>query len=252
MSSTTASKTLLSPLTLLLILALLLFDSNTIRLAPQVKAQGVTEADTLPAAENAAPTSAAQLALSQSQIAERYKRIEELILRMAEFEAANNPKRAALLRQAYKQSRDNLTATQLQTIVRLLNQEQLKRAVDTQAESQVALQKLLELLMTEDRSDRLQNEKNRIRAYIREVERLLREQRSIQGQNQGGADAERIAKQQGELAGKTGDLADKIRENEEGGKPGEGEGKPGEGEGKPGEGEGELGEGEPGEGEGKP
>ena len=55
MSSTTASKTLLSSLTLLLILALMLFDSNTIRLAPQVKAQGVTEADTLPAAENAAP-----------------------------------------------------------------------------------------------------------------------------------------------------------------------------------------------------
>ena len=117
-------------------------------------AQVATEADpATDATESTAddsPSGTTDLALKQSKIAEKYKRIEELILRMAEFESANNPKRAALLRDAYKQSRDNLTTTQMQSIVRLLNQDQLKRAVDEQADVQVQLAKILELLPKDD------------------------------------------------------------------------------------------------------
>ena len=184
-------------------------------------AQVVTEADpATDATESTAddsPSGTTDLALKQSKIAEKYKRIEELILRMAEFESANNPKRAALLRDAYKQSRDNLTTTQMQSIVRLLNQDQLKRAVDEQADVQVQLAKILELLITEDDGDRLKTEKARYREYIRDVERLLRQQRAIQGQNEGGADPERIAKEQGRISDETRDLAEKIKANEEGG-----------------------------------
>ena len=129
-----------------------------------VSAQEATETDPAPSdTSEAAPSGTTELALQQSKIAEKYKRIEELILRMAEFEAANNPKRAALLRDAYKQSKDNLTTTQMQSIVRLLSQDQLKRAVDEQADVQVQLAKILELLITEDDGDRLKTEKARYR-----------------------------------------------------------------------------------------
>jgi hypothetical protein len=212
-------------------------------------------------AENA-PTELDEIALEQGQLADKYRRLEELIFKMADFEAAANPRRSALLRQAYKQSKDRLTASQLATISRLLNQQQFKRALDGQDAVQKDLAELLQLLLTEAQTDRNKTDQARYREYIRQVERLLRQQRTLQGQNEGGADPKRLAPDQGKVAKSTGDLADQIRENEEGGASGEpGEGEPGEGkpgEGKPGEGEpgeGKPGEGKPGEGkpgEGKP
>jgi len=206
-------------------------------------------------AENA-PTELDEIALEQGQLADKYRRLEELIFKMADFEAAANPRRSALLRQAYKQSKDRLTASQLATISRLLNQQQFKRALDGQDAVQKDLAELLQLLLTEAQTDRNKTDQARYREYIRQVERLLRQQRTLQGQNEGGADPKRLAPDQGKVAKSTGDLADQIRENEEGGASGEpGEGEPGEGEpgeGKPGEGkpgEGKPGEGEPGEGE---
>src|SRR5262245_28808398 len=193
-----------------------------------------------PAAE-AGPTSADELALSQSQIADKYARLEQLMLKMAELEGVTNPKRAQLLTRAVEQSKERLTKTQLESLVKLLNQKQLKRALDGQATVQIDLKALLDLLMSEDRSDRLKSEQQRIKEYIKEVERLIRLEKSVQGQNEGGADERKLAQEQARIAGQTGDLAKKIRENEEGaqqnqdGQPNQ-EGQPNEGkpsEGKP-------------------
>ncbi|HEX5105762.1 MAG TPA: hypothetical protein VFV87_18205, partial [Pirellulaceae bacterium] len=187
------------------------------------------------------PTAADELALSQSRLADKYAKLEQLMLKMAELEGASNPKRSALLTRAVEQSKERLTRTQLETLVKLLGQKQLKRAVDGQTAVQTDLKALLELLMSEDRSDRLKSEQQRIREYIKEVERLIRLERSIQGQTEGGSDEKRLAKEQERVAGQTGDLARKIKENEEGapsdaqqneGQPKEGEaneGKPNEG-----------------------
>ena len=180
-----------------------------------------------PTAE-AGPASADELALEQSRIADKYAKLEQLMLKMAELEGASNPKRAALLTRAVEQSKERLTKTQLETLVKLLNQKQLKRAIDGQATVQTDLKALLELLMSEDRSDRLKSEQQRIQEYIKEVERLIRLEKSVQGQTEGGADAKQLAKEQGRIAGQTGDLAQKIQENEEGGKPTEGQPKEGE------------------------
>ncbi|MEX2174439.1 MAG: hypothetical protein WD872_08755, partial [Pirellulaceae bacterium] len=216
------------------------------------------------APQPAGPTSEDELALDQSQLADKYARLEQLMLKMAELEGGSNPKRAALLTRAVEQSKERLTKTQLETLVTLLNQKQLKRAVDGQAAVQTDLKALLELLMSEDRSDRLKSEQQRIREYIKEVERLIRLERSIQGKTEGGEDEARLAKDQERVADQTGELARKIQENEEGAteqkpedqKPEEGasEEKPGEGkpnEGKPSEGkpsEGKPSEGKPSEG----
>ena len=210
-----------------------------------------------------------ELALSQGQLADKYTRLEELLFKMASLEAATNPRRAALLTRAVEQSKERLTKTQLETIAKLLSQKQLKRAVDGQVAASTDLKALLELLLSEDRSDRLKSEQARIKEYIKEVERLLRLQKSLQGQTEGGATPDRLAKEQGEVAERTGDLAQKIKETEEGASPSEekpgdeqpGEAKPGEekpGEAKPGEpmpGEQKPMEGKPSEGqpsEGKP
>jgi hypothetical protein len=238
----------------------------------QDSAPSTTPAAPKPA--EAGPTTGDELALDQGQVADKYKRLEELMMKMAELEGASNPKRAALLTRAVEQSKERLTKTQLESIVKLLSQKQLKRAIDGQGTVQTDLKSLLELLMSEDRSDRLKSEQQRIREYIKEVERLIRLEKSVQGQTEGGGDQKKLAQEQGRIANQTGDLAKKIQENEEGkpsdaksgeeGKPNEGEpseGKPNEGkpsEGKPSEGkpsEGKPEEGKPSEGkpnEGKP
>lgn len=180
------------------------------------------------------PSAVDDLALKQSQVADKYKRLEELMFKMAALEAGTNPRRAALLTRAVEQSKEKLTKAQLETLVKLIGQKQLKRALDEQTAVQSDLKSLLELLMSEDRSDRLKSEQARIREYIKEVERLIRLEKSIQGQTEGGGDEKRLAKDQGDLAKRTGDLAQKIKESEEGAAPGEesesSESKPQEGE----------------------
>lgn len=156
-----------------------------------------------------------ELALLQSRVADKYAKLEQLLLKMSELESLTNPKRAQLLTRAVEQSKERLTKTQLDTLVKLLNQKQLKRAVDGQVVVQTDLKALLELLMSEDRSDRLKSEQQRIKEYIKEVERLIRLERSVQSQTEANAAAKRLADEQARIAAQTGDLARKIKENEE-------------------------------------
>ncbi|MBM4005047.1 MAG: hypothetical protein FJ295_17460, partial [Planctomycetes bacterium] len=159
------------------------------------------------------------LADRQSRLADRYTRLEELMTRMAAFEAASNPKREKLLKLALQQSKEKLTHNQLSAISRFLNQNVLDRAMQGQGAARADLQALLELLQSENRADRLKSEQARIREYIKEIERIQRQERSIQGQTESGGDAKQLAEEQARLAEKTGQLADKIRENEEGTPP---------------------------------
>ncbi|MGE0755403.1 MAG: hypothetical protein AB7O38_00215 [Pirellulaceae bacterium] len=160
------------------------------------------------------------LAVSQAQLADKYARLEQLLIRMSEMEAATNPQRASLLKRAAQQSTDRMTRQQLQTLVKLLTPpSQLKRAVDEQQHVITDLEKLLELLQSEDRADRLKSERERIQEYVRQLERLLRQQADVQGRTEGGGDAAQLAEDQAEVADRTDELAEQIRKNEEGGAP---------------------------------
>ncbi|HEV7282383.1 MAG TPA: hypothetical protein VGN57_19430 [Pirellulaceae bacterium] len=215
----------------------------------------------------------APLPVAQGRIADKYERLEDLMMRLAEIEGQSNPRRAALLQQAVLQSRDRVTLGQMRRIADWLQAGELRRAQDGQTATSKDLEALLELLLSENRPDRLKGEQDRVKEYIKELERLIRIQAGIKGQTQGGVEAERLAQLQEGAAERTGALDEKIAADEgqegegsEGAEgqpkePGEGEGKPSEG--KPGEGmpkdaqpdEGEPGEGTPGEGmpkEGEP
>lgn len=212
----------------------------------------------------AEPSPRDALALQQNRIADRYARLEQLMIRMAEIEAATNPERAGLLKRAALQSSERLTRQQLQALVRLLTPPaQLKRAIDEQQTVVADMKALLELLLSENRADRLKDEQARVREYLQEVERLLRLQRGVQGRTEGGDDAAKVAGEQSKVADRTGQLAKRIQENEEKGaqagapesaepsksqKPNAAQGDAGPGaQGKPG-----AGEGQPSQGSGAP
>ncbi|MFM2097372.1 MAG: hypothetical protein RIS70_4496, partial [Planctomycetota bacterium] len=160
-----------------------------------------------PAAQEATPKDGDgldDLTDRQGRLSDRYARLEDLIARMAAFESSSNPKRAQLLRQALQQSKDRLTLSQMNSIVKLLNQNVLDRAIQGQGSARGDLQGLLELLQTENRADRLKSEQQRIKEYIKEIERLQRQERSLQGQTESGNDQKQLTEEQARIAEKTG------------------------------------------------
>jgi hypothetical protein len=74
-------------------------------------------------AEKAEPGSGDKLALEEQQIADKFKRLEEELLRMAELTAPSDPRRADLLRKAVAQSKNRLIAVQFDTLVELLKKD---------------------------------------------------------------------------------------------------------------------------------
>ncbi len=76
------------------------------------------------------------------------------------------------------------------------------------------LNRLLDLLLSEDRSKRIQSEKERIREYIKRVNKIISEQKELQGETAGGADPNKTGDEQGKLAEKTAELARDIQKNE--------------------------------------
>ncbi|MBL9122921.1 MAG: hypothetical protein JNG90_04770, partial [Planctomycetaceae bacterium] len=207
---------------------------------------------------------AAKLSLEQEQIAERYRKFEELLLRMAELTAAEDPTRAALLRQTVARSKERLVGMQFERIIELLGGDRLTGAVNNQNDVVQDLKGLLDLLLSEDRAERLKSEQERIRGYLKEVNKLIKDQQGVQAQTSRGGQTDPLAQRQGKLAERTEQLGKQMSDDEaqaqgespdgkkpeserEGdaqqGQPADGkpsEGKPGEGqpaEGKPGEGE---------------
>jgi hypothetical protein len=168
-----------------------------------------------PKADRSAPAPADKLVLEEQRIADKYKHLEEVLLRMAELNAASDPRRAALLKKAVGQSKDKLIAVRFDQIVELLGKDQLSRALENQAEIDQDLHALLEMLISENRAKHILSEKARIRQYLKEINGIIRQEKDIQARTAGGDDSKRLAGEQGKVADKTGNLADDIRKNEE-------------------------------------
>jgi len=156
----------------------------------------------------------AQLAIRQSRVADQYTRLEKLLFDIAALEGAENPRRSALLRRAFEQSADNLTRKQLETLSELLRNKEYRRASEEQVEVMKDLKALLDLLLSEDRPERLKSDQERIREFIKEVDRLIRLQSSVQGRTEGGVDPKQLEQEQAKVAERTAALGKKMEENQ--------------------------------------
>ncbi len=185
--------------------------------------QDPTAGQTVPASEAAAEsdrpggviTADDTLSIDQQQIADKYKRLEDTLLRMAELTAVADPRRAALLKKAVAQSKGQLIGLQLNSLAELLEKGQLSRAVQNQEDVDADLRALLELLLSENRAKRIESEKARIRNYLKQLNQIIRTQKDVQGRTAGGQDQDRLANEQDKLADSSGGLADEIKRNEE-------------------------------------
>jgi hypothetical protein len=166
---------------------------------------------TTPAAE---PRSADKLALEEQRLADRYKHLEDVLLRMAELNAANDPRRAALLKKVVAQSKEQLIGVRFSQLVELLGKDQLSKALENQTEIDQDLRSLLELLLSENRAKHIESEKARIREYLKEINGIIKQQKDLQGRTVGGDDTKRLASEQNKVAGRTENLAEQVRKNE--------------------------------------
>ena len=204
----------------------------------------------------------------QQKLAERYKQLETKLLSLHEFEKGSNPSRSKLLQKAFLQSQEKMTNVQLSRAAKLINDGKFKDAERLQGEALVNLIEMLKLLQAEDRAQQIRDDIDRFKEYAQEVDRLLRIQRGIRGQNEAGIDPERLEQAEESAAKRTSDLANQIKsdnqaqsgsQDDSNGESSEGsesnEGQPSEGqpsEGQPSEGqssEGQPSEGQPSEGQ---
>lgn len=142
----------------------------------------------------------------QIDVTERYRRLEELLLRLADLEADENPERAALLRRAAKQSRDTFVLEKMQEAGTSLKAEQFAKAIENQTNAREGVNRLLELLLSEDRPQRIRDEKKRIADVIKELKLVERLQRSTRARTENGADLSEIAAEQKQI----GDRSEKV------------------------------------------
>ena len=203
----------------------------------------------------------------QQALAERYKQLESKLFSLHEFEKDSNPSRSKLLQKAFLQSQEKLTNLQLSRAVTLINDGKFKDAERMQGEALTNLTEMLKLLQAEDRSQQIRDDIDRYKEYVKEVDRLLRIQKGIRGQNEAGIDPDLLEQAEASAAKRAEDLSKKITADNQAASGNEGsddepsgasdpsesapsEGEPSEGE--PSEGqpsEGEPSEGEPSEGQ---
>ena len=198
-----------------------------------------------PATPAATPAATDELSIEQARLADRYKRLEEVVGRLAELSASSDPRRAKLLRDAIAQSREQDINVRFESIVKLLQDERLSAAATNQTDLEKQLDGLLSLLMKADRDKELNTQRDRVKKYLKEVSRLIREQKGIRARTEGDDELKALGADQKRIAAETDKLGGNISKTEggdkktDGGKKPDGENKdekmPGEADEKPGD-----------------
>ena len=157
----------------------------------------------------------ATLIQKQAAVKNRYQRLEELLLRLADVEAAENPDRAAVLLRAARQSRDKFVLDKLNNATESLRAKAFQDAIENQGSAAAELQSILKLLMSEDRSKRLRKDKDRFANLIKELKRLVGAQRSTRARTENGADLKDVQSEQKSITNRSKEAKEKISDEAE-------------------------------------
>lgn len=150
------------------------------------------------------------LASRQSSVATRYERLEELLLRLADMEASENPERSALLRRVAKQSRERFVLEKLRGAGEMIGDGQLSKAMTDQKSATGELQSILKLLMSEDRSSRIRDEKKRISELIKQLRLTERNERSVRARTENGVEMSEVENEQQAIAERAEELRKEL------------------------------------------
>ncbi|MDH3591211.1 MAG: hypothetical protein OER88_04995, partial [Planctomycetota bacterium] len=91
-----------------------------------------------------------ELAASQREVGKRLQKIEETMQRVAKILEKRNPEQAALLRMAIQQSKADANMEKVREIEVFLRENQLSDAIDNQKVLDIALRRLVDILLDRD------------------------------------------------------------------------------------------------------
>ncbi len=154
------------------------------------------------------------LAAKQTSVAARYAHLEELLLRLADVEARENPERAALLKRVARQSRERFVLEKLRGASTLIASGQLSKALEDQKTATGELEGLLKLLLSEDRSSRIRDEKKRIAEMIKQLRLTERNERSVRARTENGVELDEVLKEQEEISKRAEAVQKTFREDD--------------------------------------
>lgn len=148
----------------------------------------------------------------QQALSGKYDQLEAVLLRMAELNATSNPRRAALLKKVIGESKDKLITLRLEELVAILQRSRYTQAINAQSGIEKDLLELLKLLESENREKERSDEKEKIKEYIKAIDNLIHEQKSLKGRTHESDDAKPLSKEQKELENKAGEISQKMSE----------------------------------------
>ncbi len=155
------------------------------------------------------------LSASQQQLAAEFKDLQGILMRMRDQVRQTDPNRATLIEKAINESGKRHVEADFQDIVDLLRSEKFGDAARKQGKVNDDLDAILKLLLSEDRSQGIQDEKALIRKYLKLLDGIIREQKDVKGRTAGGDDPKSLSGEQGGLAQRTGNLSKDIHEDQE-------------------------------------
>ena len=176
--------------------------------------------------------------IQQQALKNRFQRFQKTVMQMAEQMRKNEPDRADLLFRALSKSQEERVIAQMMAIESLLAkpESELGESISRQAALLKSLQLLLELLQSENRLGEIEAERARIAGILKDVNRLIGNEKDARDATERGASTDRAADKQEDVENAAKKLADKIdgqdeakrKEDEEnGGKPSDGKPKDG-------------------------
>lgn len=174
-------------------------------------ANAFQDAPTQPAADQ----EASPLADEQTGLAKQFGDLENLLLKLSEIEADSNPVRASILQRASKLGKESSLQSRLKDAAKALENKQFSRAIEEQEATKASLEQLLTLLLSEDRDDRVREEKKKIEEMIKEIQRLNRLQKSLRQRTESAEDPQELSEDQNGLAQKAGELAEDLSTGDE-------------------------------------
>jgi len=148
------------------------------------------------------------LALKQKMVRDRFQRFEDRVFRLREQLAEVEPENAARLARALQRAGELGLADQLDEVVRLLNNASaLNQALDAQGQWVEHAERLLGILLERDgENDERKDEIERLEQYKQEVERILKEERSLRSDTSQAARSAQMLEQLRQAIGRIGDL----------------------------------------------
>lgn len=146
----------------------------------------------------------------QEAISQQFKRFESTLHDLGEYMKKTDPARADLLFRAFGQSKQNQMTVEMQQVLQMLEKGQLGDAVERQENLVKNMQALLSLLQSEDRMSEVEKEKQRIQDLLKDVNRLIGQERDVRAATERGGNPADLKEKQKQTAQNAEKLIEKI------------------------------------------